>query len=387
MTEVDLEELMENLVQCRRCGICRDAVYEKMGFDGVCPVFKNTAGFETSFMRGRIQVAIALIEGRLEKTEENAESLYTCTLCGNCTAICAAEFDPAKCLESVRQVLNEIPNEVRDSLAKKILENNNPYVDENKTRRNWVKEVGFDIPSTGEVLYFTGCTAGLKLPETAISTAKVLKAAGVDFAVLEDEPCCGSVMIRTGMVVEAKENAEKALDMILKSGAKKILVTCAGCLKTLREDFSERFGLDMPEVLHVVEYLQSQVTSGKLKLKKADKTQKISWHDPCHLGRALGVYEEPREVIKAIPGLELIEMNTNREAAMCCGAGGGLRSYDSGLAKKIAADRIRDAEDTGAEILATACPFCEHNLKDGAASIESKIEVVDILDLLAQRLQ
>ncbi len=387
MTEVDLEELMENLAQCRRCGICRDAVYEKMGFDGVCPVWKNTAGFETSFMRGRIQVAIALIEGRLEKTEENAESLYTCTLCGSCTSICAAEFDPAKCLESVRQVLNEIPNEVRDTLAKKIIKNNNPYVDENKTRRNWVKEVGFDIPSTGEILYFIGCTAALKLPETAISTAKVLKAAGVDFAVLEDEPCCGSVMIRTGMVVEAKENAEKALDMILKSGAKKILVTCAGCLKTLREDFSERFGLDMPEVLHVVEYLQSLITSGKLKLKKSDQTQKITWHDPCHLGRALGVYEEPREVIKAIPGLELVEMNTNREAAMCCGAGGGLRSYDSGLAKKIAADRIRDAEDTGAEILATACPFCEHNLKDGAASIESNIKVVDILDLLAQRLE
>ena len=85
--------------------------------------------------------------------------------------------------------------------------------------------------------------------------------------------------------------------------------------------------------------------------------------------------------------MELVEMNTIREAAMCCGAGGGLRSYDSGLAKKIAADRIRDAEATGAEILATACPFCEHNLKDGATSIESNIKVVDILDLLAQRLE
>ncbi|MHA1136452.1 MAG: (Fe-S)-binding protein [Candidatus Thorarchaeota archaeon] len=387
MTEVDLDELMENLAQCRRCGICRNAVYEDKGFDGVCPVWKNSAGFETSFMRGRIQVALALLEGRLERTEDNTESLYTCTLCGNCTSICAAEFDPAKCLESVRQVLKEIPNEVRDTIAKKILENNNPYVDENKTRRDWVKEVGFDIPSTGEVLYFTGCTAGLKLPETAISTAKVLKAAGVEFAVLEDEPCCGSVMIRTGMVDEAKKNAEKALEIISNSGAKKILVTCAGCFKTLREDYSERFGLDMPEVLHVVEYLQAQVTSGKLKLKKSDKIQKITWHDPCHMGRALGVYDEPREIINAIPGFELVEMNTNREAAMCCGAGGGLRSYDSGLAKKIAADRMQEAEDTEAEVLATACPFCEHNLKDGAEIIGSKIKVVDILDLLAQQIE
>jgi heterodisulfide reductase subunit D len=215
----------------------------------------------------------------------------------------------------------------------------------------------------------------------------VLKAAGIDFAVLEDEPCCGSVMIRTGMVDEAKRNAEKALEMISKSGAKKILVTCAGCLKTLREDYNQRFGLDMPEVLHVVEYLQTFVTTGKLKLKPPERTQRVTWHDPCHLGRALGVYEEPREIIKAIPGLELVEMNTNREAAMCCGSGGGLRSYDSGLAKRIAADRMKDAESTGAEILATACPFCEHNLKEGAESIGSKIKVVDILDLLAQCLE
>ncbi|TFG28235.1 (Fe-S)-binding protein [Candidatus Thorarchaeota archaeon] len=387
MTTIDLDELLENLAQCRRCGICRNAVYEDKGFDGVCPVWKNSAGFETSFMRGRIQVALALLDGRLEKTEENAESLFSCTLCGNCTSICAAEFDPAKCLESVREVLNEIPNAVRDTIAKKILENNNPYVDENKTRRDWVKEVGFDIPGTGEVLYFTGCTAGLKLPETAKSTAKVLNAAGVNFAVLEEEPCCGSVMIRTGMVEEAKKNAEKALEMIAKSGAKKIVVTCAGCLKTLREDYSERFGLDVPEVLHMVEYLKPLIESGKLKLKKSSEIKKITWHDPCHLGRALGVYEEPRDILKAIPGVELVEMETNREAAMCCGSGGGLRSYDGNLAKKIASDRIQDAEAIDADILATACPFCEHNLKDGANRIGSKIRVVDILDLISKQLQ
>lgn len=387
MTEVDMDELLENLAQCRRCGICRNAVYEDKGFDGVCPVWKNSAGFETSFMRGRIQVALALLDGRLERTAENVEALFSCTLCGNCTSICAAEFDPAKCLESVRQVLNEVPNEVRDSLAKKILVNNNPYVEDNKTRRNWVKEVRFDIPATGEVLYFTGCTAGLKLPETAKATVKVLKAAGVDFAVLEDEPCCGSVMLRTGMVKEAKKNAVKALEMIATSGAKKIVVTCAGCLKTFREDYIERFGFDMPEVLHVVEYLQPLLAEGKLKLKKSDEVTKIAWHDPCHLGRALGVYEEPREVLKAIPGVELVEMETNRETAMCCGSGGGLRSYDSDLAKKIAADRVKDAERVEADVLATACPFCEHNLNDGSKAIESNIRIVDILDLLAERLE
>jgi len=376
MIEIDREELVENLMQCRRCGICRNAVFEDRGFNGVCPVWKSSSGFETSFMRGRILIALALLDGSLERTAENSESLYTCTLCGNCTEICAAEFDPAKSLEKVRQVLNEIPNDTRDTIADKILANDNPYVEDNQTRRDWVKDVDFDIPIKGDVLYFTGCTAGLKLPETAKSTAKVLKAAGVEFAVLENEPCCGSVMIRTGRVEEAKANAEKVLKIFSESGAKTVLVTCAGCLKTLREDYSERFGLDMPEVLHVVEYLESIATTGKLKLKPAERTQKVTWHDPCHLGRALGVYEEPREILKSIPGIELVEMNTNRETAMCCGAGGGLKSFDSGLAKKIAASRIDEADDTNAEVLATACPFCEHNLKEGAEIAGSNINIL-----------
>jgi heterodisulfide reductase subunit D len=337
-------------------------------------------------MRGRIQVALALLEGRLEKTAENVESLFTCTLCGNCTEICAAEFDPAKCLEAVRQVLNDVPNEVRDNIAKKIRENNNPYVEDNKVRRDWVHEVGFDVPTKGDVLYFTGCTAGIKLPETAKSTAKVLKALDVDFAVLDEEPCCGSVMLRSGKVKEAKENAERALDMIRTSGAKQIVVTCAGCLKTFREDYQERFGLDLPEVLHVVEFLKPYLENKKLELHKGE-SKKITWHDPCHMGRALGIYEEPREILKAIPGVELVEMDTNREAAMCCGSGGGLRSYDSEQAKKIAADRMHDAEKVEADILATACPFCEHNLKDGAKAIQSNIRVVDILELLAESLE
>ncbi|RDE14092.1 MAG: hypothetical protein C4K48_07175 [Candidatus Thorarchaeota archaeon] len=387
MTGARIDELMENLAQCRRCGMCRNAVYEDRGFDGVCPVWKNSSGFETSFMRGRIQVAIALLEGRLMKTAENAEALYTCTLCGNCTAICAAEFDPAKCLESVRDVLNEIPNESRDAIADKILRYNNPYTETNKTRRDWVAEIGFDIPSTGDVLYFAGCTAGLKLTETAKSAARVLRAAGYDFAVLEDEPCCGSVMIRTGRIDSARENAERVMQSIKESGAKTVIVACAGCLKTLREDYSEYFGLDMPKVVHVVEFLESAIKGGKLILRGGDRQRRVTWHDPCHLGRALGVYEEPREIIKAIPSVELVEMTPNREAAMCCGAGGGLRSFDVSLARRIAADRVKTAEGVRADILATACPFCVRNLKEGAESISSRVRVLDIMELLSEQLE
>ena len=386
MTEIDLDELVENLMQCRRCGICRNAVYERRGFDGVCPVWRNSSGFETSFMRGRIQVALALLDGTLEKTSENAEALFTCTLCGSCTEICAAEFDPAECLEKVRTVLNDIPNDVRDTIAERIMQYDNPYEDDNQIKHDWVKEVGFEVSSSGEVLYYTGCTAGIRLPNIAKSTAKILKAADIDFAVLEEEPCCGSVMLRTGRRGDAVKNAEKLVEVIENSGAKKILVTCAGCLKTLRDDYP-KLGFKLPEVLHVTEALQEIVQKKKLNLKPLGKDVRITYHDPCHLSRAAGVYDDPREIIKAIPGAELVEMETNRDAAMCCGAGGGLRSYDVELSKKMAADRVQSAIEVDAEIIATACPFCENNLEAGAKQIDRSIRVVDVVDLLAESLK
>ncbi|MBD3406829.1 MAG: hypothetical protein GF411_12000 [Candidatus Lokiarchaeota archaeon] len=386
MTEIDLEYLKEELLQCRRCGICRNAVYEAKGFDGICPVWKNSSGFETSFMRGKIQVALALLNGELDKTPENAESLFQCTLCGNCTQICAAEFNPAESLEQVRQVLSDIPNEIRDSLTEKILINDNPYSEDNSEKRRWIEELGFSVPKTGKILYYVGCTAGMRLPAAARHTATILKASNVDFAILEDEPCCGSVMIRTGKVDEAKRNAEKVEQSIKESGAEKIIVSCAGCLKTLRKDYPERFDIELPETLHILEYAEELIKTGKLQPKEIENVT-VTYHDPCHMGRELGVYDSPREVLKAIPGVELVEMDTIRETAICCGAGGGLRSYDSELSKKIGADRIRSAEDTGASIIATACPFCENNLLSGKKMAESSIGVVDVVDLLAKSLE
>jgi Fe-S oxidoreductase len=386
MSEIDLDELIENLLQCRRCGICRNAVYEERGFDGVCPVWKNSPGFETSFMRGRIQIALALLEGVLEKTPENSEALFTCTLCGNCTEICAAEFDPADCLEKVRAVLNDIPNDARDGISEKISQFDNPYEENRNLKREWTKEVGFEIPTSGEILYFTGCTAAMKIPTVVISAAKILKAANVEFAVLEEEPCCGSVMLRTGRTDEAHLNAQKVVSAIQKSGAKKIIVTCAGCLRTLREDFP-KLGLEIPEVLHIVEVLQETIAGKKLKLKPETEGLKVTYHDPCHLSRALGIYDAPREVIMAMPDVVFVEMETSRETATCCGAGGGLRSYDPDLAKRIAADRVKNAQEVGAEIIATACPFCESNLRLGAKKINSSIRVADIVDLVAERLK
>jgi len=295
--------------------------------------------------------------------------------------------DPTeKTLQQIRQVLSDAPNETRDLIVDKILNHMNPYEEDNTLKRNWVEEVGFDVPSNASTIYYTGCTAGMRLPTIAISTAKILRAATVDFGVLEDEPCCGSVMIRTGKVEAAKTNAELLKNAIVDAGAERIIVSCPGCFNTLTTDFPERFDIALPEVIHIVEYAAELIRNGDLKFRGQGETRKVTYHDPCHFGRELGIYDAPREILQAIPGIELVEMESKREAALCCGSGGGVRSYDPDLSKRIGADRIRQALDTGAEVIATACPFCVSNLEGGARQEGSSIGVADIVDLIAERL-
>ncbi|MHA2385676.1 MAG: (Fe-S)-binding protein, partial [Candidatus Thorarchaeota archaeon] len=281
---------------------------------------------------------------------------------------------------------NDAPNESRDIVVEKILSHLNPYEADNSIKRSWVEEVGFDIPSKASTIYYTGCTAGMKLPTITISTAKILKASAEDFGVLEEEPCCGSVMIGTGKVDDARENAERTKKAFLEAGAERIVVSCPGCLNTLKTDFPERFGIELPEVIHIVEYAAELIRNGDLDFRGPGEKRKVTYHDPCHLGRELGIYDAPREILRAIPGIELVEMETSREAALCCGSGGGVRSYDPDLAKRIGADRIRQALEIGADVIATACPFCVNNLDDGATQEGSSIGVADIVDLLAESL-
>ncbi|MFW9907288.1 MAG: (Fe-S)-binding protein [Candidatus Thorarchaeota archaeon] len=382
-----MEELKEELLQCRRCGVCRNAVYEAKGFDGICPVWRNTSGFETSFMRGKIQVALALLDGELEKTAEMGESLYQCTLCGNCTQICGAEFHPAHVMETVRTVLSDLPNQSRDHIIASLQETSNPYDEDPSKKREWLSDLGFEVSTTGETLYFVGCTAALRVPRIAKQTAMILNASKTGFAVMENEPCCGSVMMRIGKLDEARANAEQVATAIASTGAKRVVVTCAGCLKTLRNDYPEKFGIVLPEVLHIIEYANQLIGSEDLRIIPLQEDITVTYHDPCHMGRELEIYEEPRNLLRAIPGITLIEMNPNRNAAICCGAGGGLRSFDPALSKKIAADRILSAEETHAEAIVTTCPFCEHNLQSGAELLGSKMQVLDVVDLLMKAIE
>lgn len=215
------------------------------------------------------------------------------------------------------------------------------------------------------MLYFRGCTAREKQTNIQDATEKLLKKAGVEYHILEDEKCCGSVLLRTGFDKEAKEQMEKNTE-ILKG--EKILTSCAGCYKTLKEDYE---GLD---VIHISQFLDELIKQNKLNFSKKDLN--VTYHDSCHLGRHCDVFDEPRNVINSLANV--VEMENIRENSLCCGAGGGVKSAYPEIAKQMATSRIGQAKETGCDILITSCPFCKLNLEN------DELEVLDLTEFLVE---
>ena len=215
------------------------------------------------------------------------------------------------------------------------------------------------------MLYFRGCTAREKETSIQKATEKLLDIAGVDYHILEDEKCCGSVLLRTGFFNEAQRQIEKNTE-VLKG--EKIITSCAGCYKTLKEDYE---GLD---VIHISQLLDELIRDGKLNLEKGELD--VTYHDSCHLARHMEVFDEPRNVIESLANL--VEMENNRENSLCCGAGGGVKSAYPEIATQMAKTRIGQAMDTGCKTLVTACPFCKLNLSN------DELEVLDLTEFLVR---
>ncbi|WP_225370677.1 (Fe-S)-binding protein [Methanobrevibacter arboriphilus] len=238
------------------------------------------------------------------------------------------------------------------------------------------------------MLYFRGCTARERVNSISDSTEKLLKLANIDFKTLDDEECCGSVLLRTGFEDDAKEQMKKNLP---KLKDEKIVVSCAGCYKTLKQDYMDYIGADL-DVIHISQLLNEIISNNYNNSNingnnnnnnnfdfdfdsLIDEDISVTYHDPCHLGRHSGEFDAPREVIKSFSNL--IEMENIRENSLCCGSGGGVKSAFPEIANLIASRRGEEAEDTGAEILITSCPFCKLNLNEN-----SSMEVLDLSEFI-----
>ena len=233
------------------------------------------------------------------------------------------------------------------------------------------------------MLYFKGCVVREKLSSISLATEKILNAAGVEYTVLDDESCCGSFLIRTGFKEDAEEVMKNNLNQLMESNEKTILVSCAGCYNTLKNDYKELFGVEL-DVVHSSEFIKDLIDKDRIEIETTNKI--VTYHDPCHLGRHSGVYEEPRAVIKK--SAKLVEMDRNRERSRCCGAGAGVKSAFPELAQEVASKRIEDAYETEAEILTTTCSFCILNLENALEQYKNKdqarstLKIMDLTELI-----
>ena len=225
------------------------------------------------------------------------------------------------------------------------------------------------------LLYFRGCTAREKLNSISKATERILKIAKINYETLEDEKCCGSVLLRTGFLDDAIEQMNANLKDL---EGRTILTSCAGCYKTLKEDYKEYLDVDL-NVIHISQLLEQLINENKINLK-GNKDLKVTYHDSCHLGRHAGEYEAPRNVINSISNL--VEMENNREKARCCGSGGGVKSAYGDLSNSIADLRIQEAKDTDADLLVSACPFCKLNLSQNS----DDLEILDLSEFVLEHL-
>ena len=383
---IKLPRIQKELVQCQMCGYCID----------VCEAHRQTP-WESVTARGKIYYLNQLDKagfGAVDKvlkrkatlSPEFVDAMYKCTGCGNCEAVCHAKIELVALWEKVRKWMADegiAPLPVHKKLEKSIIANGNPY-GEPKSKRDawWPEEVKRTTPP--QAIFFAGCTGSYRMQNIPKAAVTILDRAGVTVNCLgENEVCCTSPLLRTGINMQTLEASKEVVTKADALGAKDMVMSCSGCYKTVSSNYVEYYGKPGQNVYHITQYVDKLISARKLPLNN-EFNARVTYHDPCHLGRHSKVYEEPRNILKKIKGIDFVEMEKNRENSRCCGAGGGYKSAFNDFAVNIAAERIRDAEAVGAEVIATACPFCVLNLKHGAKKIGSKVKVMDITEILLQ---
>jgi heterodisulfide reductase subunit D len=420
---IPIEKLgMQRLIQldaCTRCGECLTwcPVYDQDKREDILPrqkildfmhIVKTQQGPLSRILRsGNVpEVLKDLLRSVLryrEVTDAVIErfvpNLYECSTCGQCQVVCPANIDTVNLWENIRELIVSAgygPLEPQKVLAKSVKSYDNPWQQPRQGRTKWARRAKkenliADIPreikkTKSKILLFFGCTAvyDLNIMQIAIDTVNILQKLDIDYGCLGgDEKCCGSVLLRMGDP-EYERLAAQNIKMFNDLHIETLVTSCSGCYKTIKEDYPQVGKLNF-EVLHTVEFLRRLIEEGKLKFELPVE-QLVTYHDPCHLGRAAGVFEDPRMVIKAIPGLDLVEMPRHGLYSRCCGAGGGVKAGYPDLQNKMAQARIREAEETGAGELISACPFCYAGLQVGVGALNSHLVVRDVTSLVARSL-
>ncbi len=377
MNYTNLEQMKEMAYACTRCGYCREKYSSDMTRTPayrVCPIREHAGGFEHHCARGKLLIAQGILEGQVNYSQGLAELIYTDPDCRLCTWVCNTLplLDPPKVWRAIRQDIvaaGQGPPEPLRKIDERVQQWHNTF-GAKTDRAQWA--TGLDMPNKGELLYFAGCYASYSQTKIAKATVSILKKAGLNPAFLANEEwCCGVTQFHDGSISIARETAKHNLEMIKSSGAKTVVTSCAECYKSLKLEYPFVVGEVPVEVLHVSEILAEMVGEGKISFDAELAEKKITYHDPCHLGRYCNVYEPPRSVIRSIPDVELVEMKRHHDYAWCCGHGADMvSSMQPELAADIAKGRMEEAKETGAKAVITACPRCGQSLSKAGQSIK-----------------
>ncbi len=422
-----LQDYRIDLQRCSRCSLCKWLPLSQIKswrFANACPsmVWGNFHAYSAG---GKMIAALALLDGRIDYTDKLVEILYQCQMDGACDVSCKVnrDLDPlevmlelrAKCVEE-GQVLP-----AHMVMIESLKSDDNTLGEPKAERGKWAE--GLDVKDIAkekaDVLYFAGCRYSFDqdLRKIARDALSLLMKTGVDVGISgKEEACCGGRAFEIGYRGELTKYAEHNMETWKAAGVRTVVTPCSDCYGTFKFHYA-RLGKEMNfEVLHITEYLDRLIKEGTLKPTKKVPMQ-VTYHDPCHLGRlsepfipwegverkvlgqvivkdppkeyrrgTSGIYEPPRDVLRSIPGLELVEMERIKEYAWCCGAGGGVKEAYPEFALSTADERIEEAMATGAEALVTSCSWCERNFRDALERSGANIKLYDVVELLIEAL-
>jgi Fe-S oxidoreductase len=358
--------------RCFQCGLC----------DVVCPWNRVRKFSMRKIVR---QAALGL-------TEIESEDIWLCTTCGRCPQHCPRDVQQIESGVALRRIATEygvFPKSVTPlrTVHASLVSEGNPLNEDRSKRADWAE--GLSVKSFTEdmeILYFPGCYFSYdpRLKKVARSVAGILKTVGIDFGILGTaENCCGESIRKTGDEEVFRRLARENIKTFIDNGVRKILVSSPHCYHTFKNEYPE-FMVNF-EVIHITQYLFELIRGERIEFS-GEYRKKVTYHDPCYLGRHNGIYEEPRDVLQKIPGLELIEMPDCRVDSLCCGGGGGRIWMETAKGERFSDLRLEQAMGTGAEVLATSCPYCINNFEDSRLTLEAteKIEVMDVTEIVAQ---
>ena len=355
---------------CFQCGLC----------DAVCPWNK----VRTFSMRKIIR------EAAFGLTEIDGEDIWRCTTCGACPAQCprgVKQIDVSVALRRVASEYEVFPASVRSARTARasLISEGNPLQGERNKRADWAKGLSVKTYTEGmEVLYFVGCYFSYdpRMKKVAVATTSILNKAGIGFGILgTKENCCGESIRKTGSEEVFKNLAKENIKTFIDNGVKKIIVSSPHCYHTFKNEYPE-FMVNF-EVVHISQYILELINEGRLELT-GEFAKKVTYHDPCYLGRHNGVYDEPRDLLKKVSGLDLVEMSAFGKNSLCCGGGGGRIWMDTPKEERFSDIRLEQANEVGAQILATSCPYCITNFEESRLNLEydDVLEIKDITEII-----